>query len=199
MTDTDNRTPEREHTIAERERLANLLAGLTPAQWAMPSLCDGWRIREVVAHMTMPYRTRTPSFLAGLIAARFSFDRYADKAAHRDTARLSDVELLAALRDNVRHPWRPPGGGAAGALSHDVIHGLDITEPLGLASAPPERIAMVLHSSTPKSFAYFGIDLTGRQLRADDAEVVIGSGTPIIMSAKDILLTVTGRHPLPAN
>ncbi|MQY22596.1 maleylpyruvate isomerase family mycothiol-dependent enzyme [Nocardia macrotermitis] len=194
---TDDLTPEREHTIAERERLAELLAGLSPAQWAVPSLCEGWRIREVVAHMTMPYRTKPLSFLTGLIAARFSFNRYADRAAHRDTTRLSDPELLAALRDNVRHPWRPPGGGAVGALSHDVIHGLDITEPLGLPSAPPERIAMVLNGSTPKSFAYFGTDLTGRQLRASDAEVVLGSGTPITLSAKDILLTVTGRRPLP--
>ncbi|WP_067680878.1 maleylpyruvate isomerase family mycothiol-dependent enzyme [Nocardia miyunensis] len=199
MTGTDDHTPEREHTIAERERLADLLAGLIPDQWATPSLCEGWRIREVLAHMTMPYRTGPLSFLTGLIAARFSFDRYADKAAHRDTARLSDAELLAALRDNARHPWRPPGGGAAGALSHDVIHGLDITEPLGLPSAPPERIAMVLNSSTPKSFAYFGIDLAGRQLRATDAEVVVGSGAPITMPAKDILLAVTGRRALPAN
>lgn len=196
---TDNLSPERAHTIAERERLAGLLAELTPAQWAADSLCDGWRIREVVAHMTMPYRLKPPAFLMGLIAARFSFDRFADKAAHRDTARLSDPELLAALRDNARHPWRPPGGGAAGALSHDVIHGLDITEPLGLPSAPPERIAVVLRSSTPKSFSYFGFDLSGVQLCATDADVVLGSGTPITLSAKDILLTVTGRRALPAH
>jgi uncharacterized protein (TIGR03083 family) len=194
---TDTPTPERDNTIAERERLAALLAELTPAQWAASSLCAGWRVREVVAHMTMPFRTGPLRFLTGLVAARFSFDRYADTAARRDTARLSDAELLAALRDNVRHPWRPPGGGAAGALSHDVIHGLDITEPLGLPAAPVERIVLVLRNASPKSFSYFGFDPAVRQLRATDADIVVGSGAPISLSAKDILLTVTGRRAVP--
>ncbi|MDR7170076.1 uncharacterized protein (TIGR03083 family) [Nocardia kruczakiae] len=197
-TDTDT-TVLREHTVAERRRLADLLVGLTPEQWAAPSLCEGWRVREVLAHMTMPYRTTTWSFMRGLAGARFSFHRYADRAARADTARMSDAELLASLRDNVEHPWRPPGGGAVGALSHDVIHGLDITEPLGLPPAPPERIALVLDQASPKSLRYFGVDLTGRQLRASDASVTLGTGTPITMCAKDILLTVTGRRPLPAD
>jgi uncharacterized protein (TIGR03083 family) len=184
----------REHTAAERERLAGLLAALAPDQWGTPSLCAGWAVREVVAHMTMPFRTSMPRVLLGLVTAGFSFNRYADRAARADTARLSDPQLLAALRDNARHPWQPPGGGPAGALSHDVIHGLDITEPLGLPPAPPDRIVAVLNGSTPKSFAYFGVDLTGRQLRAADADIVIGSGAPLTMPVKDILLTVTGRR-----
>ncbi|PPJ36121.1 hypothetical protein C5E45_22245 [Nocardia nova] len=188
----------REHTVAERRRLADLLTTLTTEQWAAPSLCDGWRVREVLAHMTMPYRTSTWAFVRGLAGARFSFHRYADRAACADTARMSDAALLASLRDNVDHPWRPPGGGVVGALSHDVIHGLDITEPLGLPPAPPERIALVLDHASPKSLRYFGVDLAGRQLRASDAPVTLGSGTPITMCAKDILLIVTGRHPLPA-
>ncbi|WP_019928002.1 maleylpyruvate isomerase family mycothiol-dependent enzyme [Nocardia sp. BMG111209] len=198
MTSTDQDTARlRAHTVAERERLAGLLAGLGPRQWAAPSLCDGWRVREVLAHMTMPYRTSTLGFLRGMIAARFAFDRYADRAARADTARMSDAELLAALRDNVGHPWRPPGGGAAGALSHDVIHGLDITEPLGLPAAPIDRIATVLRAGGPRSFAYFGVDLDGVRLRANDSDVELGDGTPITLSAKDILLIVTGRRPIP--
>ncbi len=187
----------REQTAAERERLAELLATLTPEQWGTPALCAGWRIREVVAHMTMPFRISPPRFLFGLAAAGFSFNRYADRAARADTARLGDAELLAALRDNIDHPWRPPGGGSAGALAHDVIHGLDMTEPLGLPSAPPERIATVVRNATAKSLAFFGVDLTGWQLRATDTDLVIGSGTEQLMPAKDVLLTISGRRPLP--
>jgi uncharacterized protein (TIGR03083 family) len=186
-----------ELTYAERERLAGLLSGLAPAQWDTASLCSGWRVREVVAHITMPFRTKPPRFFAGLAAARFSFNRYADTAARRDTARMTTEELLGALRDNIRHPWRPPGGGAAGALSHDVIHGLDITEPLGLPAVPPERIAAVLAETGPRNLAYFGVDLTGVELRADDADITLGSGTRIDLPAKDVLLIVTGRRPLP--
>lgn len=192
--DTDLQT----HKYAERERLAELLSGLAPARWDTPSLCSGWRVREVVAHITMPFRTSTPRFLAGLAAARFSFDRYADTAARRDTARMSEEELLRALGDNIRHPWQPPGGGPVGALSHDVIHGLDITEPLGLPSAPPERIAAVLAHAGPRNLAYFGVDLTGVALHATDADIRLGSGRPIALPAKEVLLTATGRRPVPA-
>ncbi|MEY9871343.1 uncharacterized protein (TIGR03083 family) [Streptacidiphilus sp. MAP12-33] len=186
-------------TYAERERLGALLAQLTPEQWNAPSLCAGWRVREVVAHLTFPFRTGPLRFAAGLAAARFSFDRYCDTAARRDGARMSDAELLAALRDNVRHPWQPPGGGQAGALSHDVIHGLDLTEPLGLPPAPAERVATVLTRADGRALAYFGVDLTGLTLRATDADVTLGAGEHVVdLPAKDLLLTVTGRRPLPA-
>jgi uncharacterized protein (TIGR03083 family) len=196
-TSTDD-TDLRAETFAERERLADLLTGLTHEQWDTPSLCAGWRVREVVAHTTMPFRIGAPRFLAGLAAHRFDFHRYADAAARRDAERMSDADLLAALRDNIRHPWHAPGGGQAGALSHDVIHGLDITEPLGLPSAPPERIATVLAHARPRSLAYFGVDLTGVTLRATDADIVLGSGARTVeLPAKDVLLTATGRRPVP--
>lgn len=183
-------------TYAERERLAVLLAGLIVPQWDTPSLCAGWRVREVVAHITMPFRTSTPRFVAGFVAAGFSFDRFADRVARRDGARMTADELLAALRDNVRHPWQPPGGGPAAALSHDVIHGLDITEVLGLPPAPAQRIATVLAHSRPRALAYFGVDLAGIELRATDADFRLGIGDVVELPIKEILLTVTGRRPV---
>jgi uncharacterized protein (TIGR03083 family) len=184
-------------TRAERERLAGLLGDLTPEQWGAPSLCDGWRVREVVAHMTMPYRTNAVGVLAGLVRARFSFNRYADRDARSATRAMSDAELLGLLRRNVDHPWRPPGGGEVGALSHDVIHGLDFTEPLGLPPAPAERLALVLASSKPRQLKYFGVDLGGRKLAATDSDASVGDGSTVVaMTSKDILLVVTGRRSL---
>lgn len=189
----------REEIIAERTRLTGLLAGLTAEQWSAPSLCDGWRVREVVAHLTMAYRLSAPRFLLGLARSGFRFNRFADSMAHADTARLSDAELLAALRDNVGHPWRPPGGGHVGALSHDIIHGFDFTVPLGLPAAPPERIRLVLQQAGEKNLAYFGIDLTGRRLIANDVDLTLGTGPRgMRMSAREMLLAVTGRAPLPS-
>lgn len=185
-----------EETCAERARLLALLEGLTPEQWGSPSLCAGWRVREVVAHMTMPFRTSPLRFVTGLARARFSFDRYADRTARADTAALTDDELVAQLRDNIRHGWRPPGGGEVGALSHDVIHGLDITEPLGLPAPPAERIATVLRGAGPRNFDYFGVRLDGTRLVATDTDVSIGDGSPVRMPVKDVLLVVTGRRAL---
>ncbi len=64
----------RAETFAERRRLAGLLAELTPAQWAASSLCAGWRVREVVAHITLAYRHSGVRVIAGIIAAGGNFN-----------------------------------------------------------------------------------------------------------------------------
>jgi uncharacterized protein (TIGR03083 family) len=183
---------------AERERLCALLTDLSPEQWEVSSLCAGWRVREVVAHVTMPFRTTSLGFLAGMARAGFSFNRYADRDARATARMLSGNDLVDLLRRNTDHPWQPPRGGQVGALSHDVIHGLDVTEPLGLPAAPPERIATVLASTSPRQVRYFGVDLTGRRLTASDADVTVGEGAQVhTMPAKDVLLVLTGRRCYP--
>jgi hypothetical protein len=98
----------------------------------------------------------------------------------------------------VNHPWKPPGGGFEGALSHDVIHGLDITVALGLdRQVPAERLRVVLGGLSPKHLKYFGVDLTGTELRADDLDWTFGTGRTVSGSAQDLLLMVCGRT-LPA-
>jgi hypothetical protein len=64
------------------------------------------------------------------------------------------------LRQNERNPWKPPGGGLAAALTHDVIHGQDITVALDLDHpVPEERLRIVLHTiTTQKSLKHFGPD-----------------------------------------
>lgn len=181
---------------AERARLADLLAGLDPEQWNADSLCSDWRVREVVAHITMPFRMSVPRFIGGMVRARFDFNRLADRDA-RDTARqLTAAQLVELLRSNIDNPWPPPGGGKVGALSHDLIHGLDFTVPLGLPGPPPSRIAMVLESAGPKQIKYFGADLGNRRLVASDADIAIGDGPDHTLPAADLLLVVTGRRRL---
>jgi uncharacterized protein (TIGR03083 family) len=180
---------------AERTDLADLLATLGPQQWDAPTLCDGWRVREVLAHLTMPFRTSAARFALDLAKAGGNFNRMADRVARRDTARMTNGELLACLRDNVGFEWKPPGGGLAGALSHDVIHGLDITVGLGLdRRVPLDRLALVFEGMTPKSVAYFGTDLSGVRLEATDLDWSHGSGAPVHGLAQHLLLVICGRR-----
>ncbi|RZQ62501.1 maleylpyruvate isomerase family mycothiol-dependent enzyme [Amycolatopsis suaedae] len=182
----------------ERRELAALLAGLPAAAWDGPTLCAGWRVREVVAHMTAPYRHGLPKFLLAMLAARGDVNRAADRLARRDAAALSPEQLTASLRDNAGHPWQPPGGDRLAALSHDVIHGLDITVAQGIErTVPLERVRPILEATTPKALRFFGVDLTGIQLRADDLDWSYGSGAPLCGSAQDLLLVMCGRS-LPA-
>jgi uncharacterized protein (TIGR03083 family) len=184
---------------AERRQQVELYSALSEAEWSAPSLCRGWRVREVLAHTTMAYRYSLPQVLVGMLRARGSFHRMADRAARRDTERLTDAQLLASLRDNVDHPWTPPGGGPLGALSHEVIHGLDVSVALGRDDehASTERVLAVLGGLQPKQVRYFGVDLDGVQLRATDADWTYGAGAPLQGRARDLLLLVCGR-PVPA-
>ncbi|MBF6101141.1 maleylpyruvate isomerase family mycothiol-dependent enzyme [Nocardia cyriacigeorgica] len=194
MTEADVRA-----VVAEQRRyLTEVLGGLDEEDWDSPTLCEGWRVREVVAHITMPYRLSLPGFVLGMIKARGDFNRMSDRSARADAAELTSSQLLTCLHDNVNHPWKPPGGGFVGALSHDVIHGLDITVGLGRDDVLPEhRLRPVLESVRPKQVKYFGVDLTGVQLRADDLDWTFGTGTPLTGRAQDLLLVLSGRT-LPA-
>ncbi len=183
---------------AQRERIAELLHGLTPEQWDAPSLCAGWRVRDVVAHITMPFRVRMPELVLGLLTAGFSFNRYADRDARRTAGKLGAGELIGLVERNLDHPWTPPGGGPAGALSHDVIHDLDFSAPLGLPAPPADRIALVLADAGARQLRYFGTDLAGLRLVGSDADIAVGDGpTDLALPARDLLLIVTGRRPVP--
>jgi uncharacterized protein (TIGR03083 family) len=110
---------------AEFESLADLLDVASDAQWDTPSLCAGWRVREVIAHMTMAARYSEAEFMAELGRCGYDFTRLSNEIAARD-ANLPTDELLANLRSEVMQHWAPPGGGHHGALNHVVIHGLDV-------------------------------------------------------------------------
>jgi uncharacterized protein (TIGR03083 family) len=179
---------------AERRDLADVLGGLRPEQWDAPTLCAGWRVREVVAHTTLPFRSSLVRTLAELAKARGDWNRMADRCARKDAARLTSAQLLASLEENAEHPWTPPGGGPAGALAHEVIHGLDITVGLGLdRRVPLDRMRIVLDGMRPKNVAFFGADLDGLELRATDLDWRYGSGQPVDGLAQDLLLLVCGR------
>ncbi|EOD67924.1 maleylpyruvate isomerase family mycothiol-dependent enzyme [Amycolatopsis vancoresmycina] len=183
---------------AERRELAALLGALPLSAWDSLTLCAGWRVAEVVAHMTMPFRFSSGRFLRELLKSGGRFNVMADRVARREAAELSRDALVSSLRDNADHPWRPPGGGAVGALSHDVIHGLDITTALRLdRRVPPERLQAIFAAMKPKQVKYFGADLNGITLRADDLDWSYGSGTPLTGAAQDLLLVLSNRR-LPA-
>lgn len=181
---------------AERSELAELLAGLPEERWDGRTLCEGWRVRELVAHMTMPYRHSGPRVILGLLRARGDFNAFADRMARRDAAEVAARELAASLADNAHHPWKPPGGGYEGALSHDVIHGLDFTVALGLGrKVPMDRLVPVLPASLQeKGVRFFGVNLDGVELRADDADWSLGAGEPLYGAAQDLLLVLCGRR-----
>jgi uncharacterized protein (TIGR03083 family) len=180
---------------AERRAFGDVLEGLSESDWNAPSLCSGWRVREVVAHMTMPFRYPAPRFLVEMVRSRGDFARMADRVARRD-AQAPIGTLLDGWRTNEDHRWKPPGGGRMGALTHDLVHGLDITIPLGIehpVSEPALRVVLD-HATTPLSLKHFGQDLTGIRLEADDLDWSFGDGEPLRGRARHLLMVLMDRR-----
>jgi uncharacterized protein (TIGR03083 family) len=179
---------------AEFVALAELLAAATEAQWDTPSLCAGWRVREVVAHMTMAARYSEDQFMAELRRCDFDFGRLSNEIAGRDAA-LPAGELVTNLRSDVMAQWTPPGGGYHGALNHVVIHGLDITVPLGVPRRSPDDTIKIILDDLTRGDVHerFGTSIEGRSLQATDLDWSYGSGPPLRGEAGDLAVVLCGR------
>jgi uncharacterized protein (TIGR03083 family) len=181
---------------AEYLDLATILEAGPRSIWDAPSLCAGWRTREVVAHLTMPIRYTPPRYMQELAKTNGDFNAMADSCAKQDAAILTQEELVAALRDPNLHAWQPPGGGYEGALTHVVIHGLDITVSQGLERRVPEvRLHKVLQVAS--SLESLMSNVSGVELRASDLDWSFGAGSPVLGRAQDLALVLFGRR-LPA-
>jgi uncharacterized protein (TIGR03083 family) len=180
----------------ELAELADLLEALPASAWETPSLCPGWRVREVVAHLTLPMHASPPVIILGLVRARLQWNVLADRRSRLD-ARLTREQLLVALRAPRMKAWTPPGGGPTGALVHAVVHGLDITEALNLDRHPPAaRMALALDGLTgQRSLSHFGVSLDGLELRADDLDWSYGTGRVITAPGTVLALILSGRRP----
>jgi uncharacterized protein (TIGR03083 family) len=173
--------------------LADLLTASPVETWDVPSLCENWLVRHVVAHVTMPARLSPEQFGAEMAAAGGDFTVLSNTVATRDAA-LPVARLLDQLRSPGLHAWQPPGGGAAGALSHAVIHSLDVTIALDRpAAAPPQAATAVLDQLTAAGGTVFGVDLTGVRLEAADTDWSWGSGHPVRADSGSLVALLSGR------
>lgn len=173
--------------------LADLLTSSPVDTWDAPSLCEKWLVRHVIAHVTMPARLTPELFGAEMAAAGGDFTTLSDTVATRD-ASLPVADLLDQLRSAGLHAWQPPGGGAAGALSHAVIHSLDVTVALDRPAVTPTVAATaVLDLLTAARGTWFGVDLTEVRLEATDTDWSWGTGQLVRADTGSLVALLSGR------
>ncbi|WP_216206865.1 maleylpyruvate isomerase family mycothiol-dependent enzyme [Amycolatopsis aidingensis] len=194
MTAADKRTL----ALAERRRLATTLAGLSERQWAAPSLCAGWTVREVAGHVAENTRVGLGGFLFGMAGARFDHDEYNRRAAAR-WARRPAKELVAALdTSRMMLVFRL---SPALLLVDNVVHHQDIRRPLGLGTDIPEQVltAALTAVLTEGAFAADARRVTGTRLVATDIDWRHGEGPVELRGpAEALLMHVMGRAVDPA-
>ena len=98
---------------AEFLALAELLASASDAQWDTPSLCEGWRVREVIAHLTMAARYSEGEFMAELRGCDFDFTRLSNLVADRDAELPLSSSSPTCVRTRCTTGRRPAVGTTA--------------------------------------------------------------------------------------
>lgn len=186
----------------ERRALADILDHLTPDQWSAPSLCRGWAVHDVAAHLVMGLETTMPEFLKTLMTSRGNFDRANAKLTARWSVRRSD-DLAAALHRHADSRFTPPGQGPAAPLLEILVHALDVRRALDIdLLIPPERIrpaldflaAFRLPPGAPGPNLVPRGRLDRLRLEATDLDWDHGRGALVRGSGADLLLAVTGRR-----
>lgn len=182
---------------AERRSLADLFTAVSGDQWDLPSLCSGWTVRHVLAHLTLAHAS--PLWAARNAArAGFRFDHMIRVTALRHAATPTD-ELVSALRGMVGSRRHAPGVSCREPLIDVLVHGQDVAVPLGIprtmpAEAAGEALRRVLTAPWVIARAFPARrQLAGRTVVATDADVEIGTGPKVEARAQDLLLVLTGR------
>jgi len=178
----------------ERRRLVADLSELSDDQWGRPSLCTGWDVHDVVAHLVDSAKTTRLGFARRLIAARFDFDL--DNARGVERERRNDPqETLRALADATELTCTPPENLAT-RLVEAIVHGEDVRRPLGISADYPIAVVLVALEYQLRTGVSMGGGkerAQGVRLVAEDAGTSWGEGDEVRGSALDLLLAVSGR------
>lgn len=182
-------------TAQERRRIADLIDDVDEAQLATPSLCAGWDVKTVAAHL-VSFLAEGTLRVTWLGARRGSPDRAIDELARRRAQRPA-AEIAASLRDLADHRyWRPPPQ-APGLLAEVLAHSGDIRIPLGLPFEPdpqPTAIALdFLAGPVPIGLVPLG-RLRGIRLQATDIDRTWGKGQEIRGRSAELLMAAVGRN-----
>jgi uncharacterized protein (TIGR03083 family) len=179
----------------ERQTLANLIAGLSADEWATPSLCAEWTVRDVVAHLTLsgigPLRVTGELIRYGGSLSRTSRETARRRAAA--TPKPALVELLRGMVGNRRHPI---GTNYVDPLADVLVHGQDIAVPLGIERAMPVESAVVSAERVATKGYWFWARrrLRGLRLEAADADWAHGDGAIVRGPIAVLLMVLTGRR-----
>ena len=180
---------------AERAALVGDLESLDDGQWEEPSLCSGWTVHDVVAHLVDTARTTRLGFLLGLAGARFDFDRQNARGVERERC-ASPRDTLERLRQAAARTSTPPAP-LDSRLVEEIVHGEDIRRPLGIARSYPQEAvvrSLRLQFRTPASFGGARELVARTRLTASDAGLSIGEGPEVCGPALSLLLAVSRRR-----
>ncbi|TFV58450.1 maleylpyruvate isomerase family mycothiol-dependent enzyme [Mycobacterium sp. PS03-16] len=177
---------------AERTELAALLAELSPQQWHTPSLCTGWTVKDVAAHIVSYDDLGVPGLLA-----RFARGRVvnANQVGVDEFAKMSTGELFDYFSRHLAPSGLTAGFGGMIGFVDGTIHHQDIRRALGMPRMiPGDRLIRVLRLVPGNPRLGAGRRIRGLRLRATDVDWAHGRGPEVTGPGEALLMTMTGRR-----
>ncbi|MBW8171716.1 maleylpyruvate isomerase family mycothiol-dependent enzyme [Ornithinimicrobium sp. Arc0846-15] len=178
----------------ERLALAGDLRGLEQVHWDTASLCDGWSVHDLLAHLIDAAKTTRLGFAWRLAQARFDFDADNEVGVRRER-RDAPQDSLAEWR-RVAYFTATPPAPLSSRLVEAFVHGEDIRRPLGFeGDYPIEYVVTALKLQLATSVKMGGGKeiARGRRLVATDADLDVGEGPRVRGRSIDLLMLVSGR------
>ncbi|WP_369249277.1 maleylpyruvate isomerase family mycothiol-dependent enzyme [Streptomyces sp. R41] len=177
----------------ERASLVDLLEGLSPEEWEMPTQCGDWRVRDVAAHLTIAARVSYGTVVRELVRARGNFDRMIhDTGIHEGQRPVT--EIVANLRSIIGSRRLAPGTTRREPLLDILVHGQDIALALGREREMPVEAARDAADRVwTMRFPPRPWPLPRGRLVATDVEWTRGEGAEIRGPIAALLLLLTGR------
>jgi uncharacterized protein (TIGR03083 family) len=178
-----------------RRELVDTLDGLTPQQWDTQSLCENWRVRDVVGHLVGGAEITMGSAVLGVVKAGFRINVMLDREARRIGSEDLD-ELKRRMHEAVASRRTPPGTKAPDVLVDTVVHTEDIRRPLGLIRPIPEpTLRAVADELKGQSASYLPGKkrIDGLHLEATDIDWTAGEGATVRGPAEALILAMSGR------
>jgi uncharacterized protein (TIGR03083 family) len=179
---------------AERSALLKDLEQVPLERWSTASLCPGWDVHDLLAHLVDDANTTRLGFVRHLAAARFDFDRC--NAAGVERERAATPSLTLARFAAAMHRTTSAPAPAATRLVEVFVHGEDIRRPLGLSrDYPASEVIAALRYQLATSVKRGGGKerALGLKLVPTDGDSPLGDGEEVRGSAIALLMAVSGR------
>jgi uncharacterized protein (TIGR03083 family) len=178
----------------ERASLVDALAQLPDDAWDKPSLCTGWTVRDVLAHMIATASMTPPAFFAKLAGSGFNFGSMTRKNINKITTGTTDSELVALMGSRIDARTAPPGP-ATSWLGETIVHGEDIFRALdGYRDHPVEHVVAVADFYKNSNLLIGAKNrIEGVALRATDTDWESGTGPTARGPILALVLAMTGR------
>lgn len=180
---------------ADRRTLAEYLSGLSDEEWNRPSLCSGWSVADVAAHMLVIPTVPKGTVFVNFLTSGFNLDKFSDKMVRRITSENAPEEIAEAMREHAGSRSTPPGLKPMGILAEVLVHSGDISEGVGTPLAFPtdHYVAAMDYLKDVQPALGCKKRIEGLHLEATDAEWSHGQGARVEGPARYMTLAMAGR------